>query len=113
MLAQEGRRTIPTAISPTAVAAAVDAVPDDEVVAGVVDAFRTLADPTRARILYALTHGPLCVRDLALVVGVSESAVSHQLRLLREKHLVKGRSARQCEVDATEVFEAPAWHLSA
>jgi ArsR family transcriptional regulator len=89
MLVQEGRRTIPTAISPTAVAAAVDAVPDDEVVAGVVDAFRTLADPTRARILYALTHGPLCVRDLALVVGVSESAVSHQLRLLREKHLVK------------------------
>jgi DNA-binding transcriptional ArsR family regulator len=48
---------------------------------------RHCADPTRARILYGLTHGPLCVRDLLL--GVSEPAVSHQLRFLRARRLVK------------------------
>lgn len=50
-----------------------------------------LADPTRARILYALTGRPLCVRDLALLVALSESAVSHQLRFLRDRRLVKPR----------------------
>ncbi len=56
-----------------------------------VEAFQALADPTRARLLYALTHRPLCVRDLAILVGVSESAVSHQLRFLRDRRLVKSR----------------------
>ena len=47
---------------------------------------------TRARILYALIQQPLCVRDLAILVGVSESAVSHQLRFLRDRRLVKPRA---------------------
>ena len=45
----------------------------------IVETFEALADPTRARILYALIQQPLCVRDLAILVGVSESGVSHQL----------------------------------
>ena len=57
----------------------------------IVETFEALADLTRARILYALIQGPLCVRDLAILVGVSESAVSHQLRLLRDRRLVKPR----------------------
>lgn len=89
MVAEDGRKATQVAISPSAVAAARGALPDDDVLAGVVDAFRTLADPTRARVLYALIRGPLCVRDLAIVVGVSESAVSHQLRVLRQRHLVR------------------------
>jgi ArsR family transcriptional regulator, lead/cadmium/zinc/bismuth-responsive transcriptional repressor len=56
-----------------------------------VETFQALADPTRARMLYALTQRPLCVRDLAILVGVSESAVSHQLRFLRDRRLVKPR----------------------
>lgn len=56
-----------------------------------VDTFQALADATRARMLYALTQRPLCVRDLAILVGVSESAVSHQLRFLRDRRLVKSR----------------------
>ena len=56
-----------------------------------VETFQALADPTRARMLYALTQLPLCVRDLAILVGVSESAVSHQLRFLRDRRLVKPR----------------------
>ena len=57
----------------------------------IVETFQALADPTRARILYALIRQPLCVRDLAILVGVSESAVSHQLRFLRDRRLVKPR----------------------
>ena len=89
MPTSEDRGAIVAAIDPEALAAARDAMPDDEVLTGVVAAFRALADPTRARILYALTRGPLCVRDLALLVSISESAISHQLRFLREQRLVK------------------------
>jgi predicted transcriptional regulator len=46
------------------------------------DTFRVLGDPTRVRILDALAAGELCVCDIASLVGISESAVSHQLRLL-------------------------------
>jgi ArsR family transcriptional regulator, lead/cadmium/zinc/bismuth-responsive transcriptional repressor len=80
-------------IDPDAVADAREAVPPDDLLAMVVEAFGALADPTRARILYALTRRPLCVRDLAHVVGVSESAVSHQLRLLRDRRLVTPQRA--------------------
>ena len=57
------------------------------------DTFRVLGDPTRVRILDALAHGELCVCDLASRVGISESAVSHQLRLLRGMRLVRSRRA--------------------
>jgi ArsR family transcriptional regulator, lead/cadmium/zinc/bismuth-responsive transcriptional repressor len=56
-----------------------------------VETFQALADLTRARILYTLTQRPMCVRDLAILVGVSESGVSHQLRFLRDRRLVKPR----------------------
>jgi DNA-binding transcriptional ArsR family regulator len=88
-MAIDERRSAPTPIDATALKAARAAVPNDEIVAGVVAGFRALADPTRVRILYALGRGPLCVRDLSLLVGVSESAISHQLRFLREHSLVK------------------------
>ena len=57
----------------------------------IVETFEALADPTRARILYALIQRPMCVRDLAILVGVSASGVSHQLRFLRDRRLVKAR----------------------
>ncbi len=82
---------IATAIHPDAVQTGRAAVPPDELLTIVVETFAALADPTRARILYALRVGELCVRDVALVVGVSESAVSHQLRILRDRRLVKSR----------------------
>jgi DNA-binding transcriptional ArsR family regulator len=70
------------------------AIPSDEMLTVVVDAFQALADPTRARILYALGTGPLCVGDIALAAGVSESAASHQLRFLRDRRIVKPRRER-------------------
>lgn len=83
----------PAAIDPAAVSEVAAALPPDAILDLVVSAFAALGDPTRARILYALTRRPLCVRDLSLVVGVSESAISHQLRLLKDRRLVKARRA--------------------
>jgi DNA-binding transcriptional ArsR family regulator len=62
-------------------------------VEGLADTFRVLGDPTRVRILDALSTGELCVCDIASLVGISESAVSHQLRLLRGMRLVRPRRA--------------------
>lgn len=62
-----------------------------EAVQGLADTFNALGDPTRVRILDALSHGELCVCDLAAVLSLSQSAVSHQLRLLRGMRLVKPR----------------------
>lgn len=59
----------------------------------IADIFKLLGDPTRVRILDALTHGERCVCDLATIVGLTESAVSHQLRLLRAARLVRVRRA--------------------
>lgn len=87
-------RIDPAAIDPAAVAAAQAAALPEELLTLIVGVFAALADPTRARILYALTARDLCVRDLAILAGVSESAVSHQLRLLRDQHLVKSRRER-------------------
>jgi DNA-binding transcriptional ArsR family regulator len=53
--------------------------------------FSAMGDPTRLRILFALANQELCVCDLAALLGVSVSAVSHQLRLLRGLRLVKFR----------------------
>lgn len=62
-----------------------------EAVGALAETFRALGDPTRVRILDALSHGELCVCDLAAVLGLSQSAVSHQLRLLRGLRLVRPR----------------------
>lgn len=57
------------------------------------ETFRVLGDPTRVRILDALSTGEQCVCEIAAFVGISESAVSHQLRLLRGMRLVRPRRA--------------------
>jgi DNA-binding transcriptional ArsR family regulator len=59
------------------------------------DLFATLADPSRARIVHLLAISPdeLCVCDIALVLGMSVSALSHQLRFLRERGAVERRKA--------------------
>jgi ArsR family transcriptional regulator, lead/cadmium/zinc/bismuth-responsive transcriptional repressor len=57
------------------------------------ETFKVLGDPTRVRILDALSRAELCVQDIAHTVGHSESAVSHQLRLLRGMRLVRARRA--------------------
>lgn len=65
--------------------------PSDLDLQRVSEVFRLLGDPGRLRIVQALATEELCVCDLATFVGASSSAVSHQLRLLKEAHLVKFR----------------------
>jgi len=58
---------------------------------GLAELFKVLGDPTRVRILDVLARTECCVCDLAELLGMSQSAVSHQLRLLRNTHLVRYR----------------------
>src|SRR5574338_518567 len=62
-----------------------------EAVTLLADTFRLLGDPTRIRITFALSREELCVCDIANLLGVSQSAVSHSLRSLRQMNLVRYR----------------------
>jgi ArsR family transcriptional regulator len=66
---------------------------DEATAAGLAETFQALADPSRIRLISALLNGEMCVYDLAAMLGMSQSAVSHQLRILRNLHLVKNRKA--------------------
>ena len=76
---------------PVALAAVAGKLLSAGVIAAVADVFKLLGDPTRVRLLDAMSHGERCVCDLASLVGTSESAMSHQLRLLRSARLVRVR----------------------
>ncbi len=66
---------------------------DPDAVEALAGTFRLLGDPTRVRILDVVARGERCVRDIAGQLGATESAVSHQLRLLRGRRLVRPRRA--------------------
>ncbi|BAS29197.1 ArsR/SmtB family transcription factor [Limnochorda pilosa] len=76
---------------PEAIARALSDLPDPNEAQRVADLFALLADPSRVRILHALAREELCVCDVAAVTGLSVSAVSHQLRLLRRAGAVAYR----------------------
>ena len=69
---------------------------DQHTTQSLADLFRLLGDPTRLRIVDALSGGELCVCDISEHVGISESAVSHQLRLMRTMRIVRGRREGRC-----------------
>ena len=64
---------------------------DEHLTMQLAETFKAMSDPTRVRILHALSHAELCVGDLAAVLEMTESAVSHQLRLLRGLRVVRAR----------------------
>jgi DNA-binding transcriptional ArsR family regulator len=64
---------------------------DDRKVEAIAELYASLSDPTRVRIIYALTNGEINVGDLVQVVGLSKSAVSHQLRMLRDRRVIRAR----------------------
>lgn len=78
-------------IHETSVRAALEALPDDGTLDRLTDIFRALGDPGRMKILIGLSRCELCVCDLSAVCGLSESAVSHQLRILRNLKMVRNR----------------------
>lgn len=63
----------------------------DEIAEALAETFKVLSDPTRVKILCALSKAELCVCDLSALLGMNDSAVSHHLRLLRTLKLVKYR----------------------
>lgn len=73
----------------------VDAVrknmPDDDTLLDMAEIFKAFGDLTRTKIISALLETELCVCDISDIVGLSASAVSHQLRILRQTKLVKSR----------------------
>ena len=67
------------------------ALPDEDTLADVAELFKVFGDSTRTRILSALFEAELCVCDIASLLSMTKSAVSHQLRILRQTKVVKNR----------------------
>mgnify|MGYP001048264750 CR=1 FL=1 len=70
---------------------ALEKMPADANILDLADMFRIVGDSTRLKILYALRWGELCVCDISAVVNMSQSAVSHQLRVLKQGRVVRNR----------------------
>ena len=66
-------------------------IPNKETLEQIAELFKGFADPTRVQILSTLADGELCVTDITQAVQISQSAISHQLRLLKQMHLIKFR----------------------
>ena len=66
-------------------------IPEDEILYDLADLFKIFGDTTRIKILYALREAELCVGDLAELLKMNQSAVSHQLKILKQSKLVKFR----------------------
>ena len=67
------------------------AMPDDESLYDLADLFKTFGDTTRIRILYALFESEMCVCDIAGLLNMTQSAISHQLKILKQGRLVTSR----------------------
>ena len=66
-------------------------LPKEELLFDLAELFKVFGDSTRVRIIGALLHSELCVCDIGALLGMSKSAISHQLRILRQSRLVKNR----------------------
>ena len=66
-------------------------LPDEDTLYDLSELFRIFGDSTRIRILYVLFEAEMCVCDIAALLGMTQSAISHQLRALKNARLVKAR----------------------
>ena len=73
------------------IGAVAQKMPPDETLCDLAELFKVFGDSTRVKILYALFEREMCVCDIAQVLGMSISAISHQLRVLKQARLVKYR----------------------
>lgn len=69
------------------------AMPDDDTLCDIAELFKVFGDSTRTRIISALFEAELCVCDIASLLSMTKSAVSHQLRILRQTKIVKNRKS--------------------
>lgn len=82
-----------TCIDEQKVASVKKRLPPDHILMGLAETFRVLGDGTRAKIIHALSLEELCVCDIARLLATTKSAVSHQLRVLRNMRIVRFRKA--------------------
>lgn len=80
------------------VKATLEKMPKQELFNNLADFFKIIGDITRTKILYALDQNEMCVCDIANVLGMSKSSISHQLAVLRKSGIVK------CRKDGKEVY---------
>lgn len=78
-------------VNPETVASIKQAMMSDEALYDIADFFKALGDSTRMKILTALLSHEACVTELSEAIGLGQSAISHQLRVLRQNNLVKFR----------------------
>ena len=90
-IVREGEACEVKCLNPGKVRRIAKLFPKTEMLTELSDLFQLLSDPNRVKILYALSREEVCVCDLSALLGMSDSAVSHQLRLLRALRLVKSR----------------------
>jgi Predicted transcriptional regulators len=69
----------------------MEEMPEDEILFDLAELFKVFGDSTRIRILYVLFESEMCVRDIALLLNMTQSAISHQLQVLKKSKLVKYR----------------------
>ena len=80
---------------PETVARAAKTLPGDPAIGELASFFKICGDPTRMKILYALAASELCVCDIASLLGMTMSSISHQLRILRQARMVSSRKDGQ------------------
>ena len=104
-------------VDPDRAEAVLCAIVERETATAVADVFRVLADPTRVSIIHALSQAELCNSDIASILRISESAVSHQMRELRLMKLVtaekRGRMVyyRLTDAHIRHIFEDTLRHV--
>jgi DNA-binding transcriptional ArsR family regulator len=105
------RMTLPRLVDAKTVRQVRAALPTEEATAAAVEVFLALSNPLRLRIMHALAHEELCVGDLAHVLDLSMSAVSHQLAFLRHIKLVAARDeGRKSYYRVVDAFVAQLVH---
>ena len=80
----------------------IDKLPPEEEMQDLAEFFKVFGDSTRLKIMLALQNREMCVYDISTLLGMSQSAISHQLRILKQMALVKNRR------DGKTIFYAPA-----
>ena len=78
-------------LHPEAIHRVREKLPQDEVLYDLAELFKVFGDSTRIRILFVLFESEMCVCDIAQLVNMTQSAISHQLRILKQSQLVKSR----------------------
>lgn len=105
-------------VHPDNISKARDSIPDEQTVEDLASFFKLFGDRTRINILLALDSGELCVCDISETLGMSMSATSHQLRLLKDAHLVTSRREGKsiyyslCDEHVRIVLETALEHIS-